>query len=391
MTFSRVPGRDRLYVGGIWSMNMESQRQQLHDQGVTHILSVIEYSFDHWGDEARRFPHHLSIDIDDDEDMDLLAHFPDAVRFIDEGLFPPGPPGEERHGGGTDTDGHIAAEGQPSSPGAVYVHCAMGKSRSVSCVVAYLLHKYPHRFGGDGRPLSAMSPPERRATARAAVEAAVQLVREGRSIAEPNPGFMAQLRLWWAMGCPAAPGALENHPVYQKWLYERLLREARDAHMPPDAGNIRFEDEIEAPGSGLAMQQQKMEEDDHGTPPYSKEIRCKKCRRTLATPGFVLPHAPAPSAALASGSCAHIFIDTLSWMRPALEDGALEGRLNCPGARCGATVGRFAWQGMMCSCRQWVVPAFSLNRSRIDELVPRPAAAATGLGVGSGRGSGGNL
>ncbi|KAH7040183.1 protein-tyrosine phosphatase-like protein, partial [Microdochium trichocladiopsis] len=370
MSLSRVPGPDRLFVGGVWALNMESQRQQLHDEGITHVLSVIKYSFDHWGEEAKRFPHHLSIDIDDDEDMDLLAHLPDAVRFIDQGLYPPAPAGESSGttGGSSSSSSSSRTEQiregaveEPRSPGAVYVHCAMGKSRSVSCVIAYLLWKYPHRFGG-GKPLAASTPAERRASAAQAVDRALELVRQGRSIAEPNDGFMDQLRLWWVMGCPAgAGGQLENHPAYQKWLYERLLKEARDAHVPPDAGHIRFEDEVVVQQADPATQ---------GRPAGGEaEVRCKKCRRTLATPKFVVSHGGGAPPAASAGSCAHVFIDTLSWMRPALEDGALEGRLNCPNAKCGATVGRFAWQGMMCSCKQWVVPAFSLNRSRVDELV----------------------
>jgi len=386
--FSRVPGRDRLFVGGVWGLNLESGRQRLHDEGVTHVLSVIKYSFDEWGEEAKRFPQHLSIDIDDDVDVDLLAHFPDAVRFIDQGLYPPKSAGEA-----PSSEENAAATGdEATSPGAVYVHCVMGKSRSVSCVVAYLLWKYPHRFSGNGKPLSSSTPAERRSGASSAVDSALQVVREGRSIAEPNDGFMEQLRLWWVMACPAgvsaaAGGQLESHPVYQKWLYKRLLKEARDAHMPPDADNIRFEDEVREGHSGSAAQKQPEQEAPIDSI-YNKEVRCKKCRRTLATPKFIVSHTP-PSTP-STTSCAHVFIDTLSWMRPALEDGALEGRLNCPNAKCGATVGRFAWQGMMCSCKQWVVPAFSLNRSRVDELVPRPAPAVVG-GSNGGRGSAGNL
>ena len=51
-------------------------------------------------------------------------------------------------------------------------------------------------------------------------------------------------------------------------------------------------------------------------------------------------------------------------MRPELEQGRLEGRIDCPKCRC--LVGRYAWQGMACSCGRWVVPAISLARGRVD-------------------------
>lgn len=52
-------------------------------------------------------------------------------------------------------------------------------------------------------------------------------------------------------------------------------------------------------------------------------------------------------------------------MRPELEQGKLEGRLECP--KCHTNVGKYAWQGMQCSCGDWVVPAISLSKGRIDE------------------------
>ncbi|GAP88587.2 putative tyrosine-protein phosphatase YVH1 [Rosellinia necatrix] len=340
-TLSRIPGEDNLFVGG----------NHLYENNITHVLSAIQFSFEKWGEEAKRFKH-MSIDIDDDESSDLLVRFPAAVRFIDGGLYPQG--SETR-------EGEATAASSPRN--GVYVHCAMGKSRSVSCVVAYLLYKYPHRFGGQQFIETPASTQRRRITAKDAVNSALQCVRETRPAAEPNPGFMRQLELWWEMGCPADDdGAVERHPTYQKWLYDGMLQEARDMKMAPDTEQIRFEDEVRVgeEGQGNAAAPQKDE----------KEVRCKKCRRTLATPDFLVSHTPTGQAA--GSSCAHVFIETLSWMRPMLEEGALDGRLVCPNTKCNATVGRFAWQGLQCTCKEWVVPAFSLNRSRVDEVSSRP-------------------
>ena len=61
-------------------------------------------------------------------------------------------------------------------------------------------------------------------------------------------------------------------------------------------------------------------------------------------------------------------------MRPELEQGKLDGRLECPNARCGTNVGKYAWQGMRCSCGKWVVPGISLARGRVDEVKSRTGA-----------------
>jgi dual specificity phosphatase 12 len=52
-------------------------------------------------------------------------------------------------------------------------------------------------------------------------------------------------------------------------------------------------------------------------------------------------------------------------MRPELEQGKLDGRLECP--KCHTNVGKYAWQGMQCSCGEWVVPGISLSKGRMDE------------------------
>lgn len=333
------------------------------EKDITHVLSVIKYSFDGWGEEAKRFKH-MSIDIDDMDDQDILGHLSSAVRFIESGLYP--------------SSAHASAS--EASPGAVYVHCAMGKSRSVSCVVAWLLYKYPHRFGGKEFAPSSASAVQRRETASSAVGQAVEWVRQGRPIAEPNSGFMRQLELWWEMGCPADDDrAVENHPIYQKWLYECKLKESRDLGMAPEAEWIRFEDEEEGT----------VKEDNAGLQAgtaagAANEIRCKKCRQVLANSKFVVEHQGTGNKASSAANCAHIFIETLSWMRPALEEGALDGRLVCQNAKCGATIGRFAWQGFKCTCGEWICPAFSLNRSRVDEVVVR-SAAGHGIRMPPGR------
>jgi len=113
----------------------------------------------------------------------------------------------------------------------------MGKSRSVTIVVAYLLRQYPNHT----------------------VSSALSLIQESRPIAEPNNGFMGQLELYKEMGCPRD---IDAQPKYQRWLYQREVDLALAAGMAPD--RVRFEDEEiqeESESSGKEI-----------------ELRCRKCR-----------------------------------------------------------------------------------------------------------------
>lgn len=248
---------------------------------------------------------------------------------------------------------------------------AMGKSRSVTITIAFLLRKYP----------------------QLSVDSALELIRKKRPLAEPNDGFMAQLQLYKDMGCPRD---IDAHPKYQRWLYMRMVDEALATGTAPE--QIRFEDE-------------EKQEEIEGS---EKELRCKRCRyvhdhifpfkvlrvevdflrRTLATTTYLIPHAPAsttPSGSTknaASTTCTHHFLHPLSWMRPTLSPetgddggpGPLTGRLECPNPKCLAQVGRYAWQGMRCSCGVWVCPAFSLQKGRVDEVLSKGKTDDVGVG-----------
>ena len=235
----------------------------------------------------------------------------------------------------------------------------MGKSRSATLVIAFLMSQ------------------DREATP----ESALKSIQTVRSIAEPNEGFMEQLWLYHRMGAPAE---VDLEPAYQRWLFERSVRESVDCGRAPD--QIRFEDEAH-PLPGASPE---------------REVRCRKCRRNLATSAYLVSHEPkSPSATQnalvaavtepmsdaeshhykrhtvgASSQCAHLFLDPLSWMRPELEKGNLDGRLECP--KCSTNVGKYAWQGSKCSCGAWVTPAISLSRSRVDEIRSRSLASAGG-------------
>jgi dual specificity phosphatase 12 len=241
----------------------------------------------------------------------------------------------------------------------------MGKSRSSTCCAAYIMKKFK----------------------QTAIQAILR-IKSVRPIVEPNAGFFQQLELYERM---RMADDVDAHPAYQRWLYQREVQETAPHGITPDVNKVRFEDEHAGPADGAAAAR--------------VEYRCRRCRRALATDAFVIRHAPPPhnSPFPTRLTCAHVFVDPLSWMRPQLEQGRLDGRLECPGSGPGSAcataaaaaaagggeratvVGRYAWQGMRCSCGAWVAPAMSLTVSKVDEVRVGGKAAVDirrGPGVG---------
>lgn len=375
MPLDRIPGEDNLYIGSAFVV---SQDKLLDSHNISHILSVLQYTKKEKADIAAQ-PHsrprtRIFVDVDDVEEEDLLVHFPRIVRFIDFGLQ-----------SGNKAEGDDNKDSTERN-GAVYVHCAMGKSRSATAVIAYLMWKHPEKFrsaegtetesGDTTRKASQKSQKYPPAAAEDALRRALALVREARPLVEPNPGFMRQLAMWWRMGCPAdSPDAIERRPAYQRWLYEKDVEESTRIGRAP--GRLWFGDEVEASkakDAAAAESETEEEEDDEKKPVkagQNYQLRCKVCRRVLAGQNFVVPHDPPETieGRPPPDACNHHFVEPLSWMRPVLEEGALEGRLVCPNTRCNAQVGRYSWQGFKCTCRAWVCPAFSLQSSRVDRIV----------------------
>lgn len=121
----------------------------------------------------------------------------------------------------------------------------MGKSRSAAVCIAYLLHRQPN----------ALTP-----------QTALDVVRAGRPLCEPNDGFMDQLNLYHEMGCP---DDVVNHSLYQRWLYRREVEESVACGRAPEMRSVRFEDEqpsVRAPSDDSRV----------------VEIKCRKCRYVLS-------------------------------------------------------------------------------------------------------------
>ncbi|KAJ5149488.1 dual specificity phosphatase [Penicillium atrosanguineum] len=320
MAMNQIPGQN-IYIGGIFCLK---NKAALDRANITHVVSVLRLapSENLFSD----FKQHR-IDIDDVDDENLLEHLPAAVNFIQSGL---------------------------DAGGSVLVHCAMGKSRSATVCIAYMLHQQR----------SGLTP-----------QSALEVIRQSRPLCEPNDGFMEQLNLYHEMGCP---DEVADHPVYQRWLYRREVEESVACGRAPELKSVRFEDE----------QPQRPQE------PTAQvvEIKCRKCRRGIADSKYIISHDQEKKESnkyRSNQECAHVFLHPMKWMRPSLfpeagpndyeGDAPLTGRLACPNTSCGANLGKFAWQGLQCNCGQWVVPAIGLAKARVDIANKAPVRGAGNL------------
>ena len=259
----------------------------------------------------------------------------------------------------------------------------MGKSRSTTLIIAYLLShsQAPQNTSPQTLPSQNLPP-----SSPLTPTTTLSLIRQTRPFAEPNSGFMHQLQLYHRMSCPHTLSLLEAHPIYQHWLYQRTVEASIATGQAPAVGNLRFSDEsspavvdveaTEIKELNLAAEEQGGTSSEVVEAASPSSFRCRRCRVPLATSSYLVPHTP--PASHPSTACAHIHITPLSWMRPELEQGKLEGRLFCPNKKCGQSVGRYAWQGMKCSCGEWVVPGMTLGRGRVDEARSRERGRAEG-------------
>ncbi|KAJ7493331.1 protein-tyrosine phosphatase-like protein [Mycena galericulata] len=128
----------KLYLGNLLAAESPQLMMRL---GITHILSVCpDYLV------TSKDVKHLTIPVQDDEHFNILQHLPATCQFIQEGL---------------------------DEGGKVFVHCAMGISRSAIVVSAYLM--FSHHISAAQ---------------------AIQAVRAGHPQSRPNYNFVRQLQVF---------------------------------------------------------------------------------------------------------------------------------------------------------------------------------------------------
>ena len=190
---------------------------------------------------------------------DLLSHLPSVITFL-----------------GTRT------------AGAALVHSKHGTSRSAAVVMAALMHKYKY-----------------------CLEKCFQLLKSKRECVQPNPGFMAQLRLWEAMRFKLEPDFLR----YKMYKLEKVSENFRKS-------KIISQEVVRAV----------LEPEPTNSRKSSIVYKCKACRRVLATCHNLIPHQAGHCSQSGSHCSQSVSITPMAWMEESLQR-SLAGKLFCPHCR----------------------------------------------------------
>ncbi|QSL65098.1 hypothetical protein MERGE_002403 [Pneumocystis wakefieldiae] len=196
----------------------------------------------------------------------------------------------------------------------ILIFCQAGISRSVTIVAAYLMQKL-----------------------KISKEDAILYIKKVHPDAQPNSGFMQQLQLF--QDCNYIID--KEIKLYRQWLLKHQIQSSLKSKKVPVVS--------------LYSQDESIQNDQI-------YLRCKKCGVVLANSNYIIDHQPKESFI----QCAHFFLEPLAWMKSELDNGNIEGKLNCP--KCSSRIGKYAWQGMTCSCKKWVTPALSIQKSKIDVI-----------------------
>jgi protein-tyrosine phosphatase len=141
---------ERIYIGDISSsMNKEEMKKN----GITHIVTVINGGTEMFPDDFK----YKIIHINDDSWVDIGSHFDEAIDFINHAL-------------------------ELSEHNKILIHCKRGISRSVTILMAYLLH-----MENSQKKIIDDLIDER-------IEEYVKLIKNRRPIANPNKGFIESLK-----------------------------------------------------------------------------------------------------------------------------------------------------------------------------------------------------
>lgn len=148
-TFSASEITARLFVGDLASA---SNKEAMKEQGITHIISVLNGAYDIFPDD---FTYKI-IHINDDAWVDIGKFFDETNSYIDKVMQEP------------DTK--------------IMIHCQRGASRSVTLMLAYMIYKTNQE---KTIPLDSVDD---------IVNKILQEVKAHRPIAEPNEGFIEGLK-----------------------------------------------------------------------------------------------------------------------------------------------------------------------------------------------------
>lgn len=115
--------------------------------------------------------------------------------------------------------------------------------------------------------------------------------------------------------------------------------------------------------------------------PAETNYTCRKCRAVLFTDVALSAHTMpangggrfahkyikhAEGGRKVNTACSSLFVEPLLLSAESGVDyPAGEGPLAC--TKCGTRYGNYVWSGEQCSCGEWIVPAFQVTKSKVDE------------------------
>lgn len=149
-TFSANEITSRIFVGDLASA---TNHEAMKEQGITHILSVFNGAYELFPSDFK----YKIIHINDDEWIDISEYFEESNKFIDD-----------------------AINSNPNNK--VMIHCQRGVSRSVTLLMAYMIWKYNLENKIKEDDIDNF------------IKEILKTVKNHRSIAEPNIGFISFLK-----------------------------------------------------------------------------------------------------------------------------------------------------------------------------------------------------
>lgn len=283
---------DGLFLG---SLEDALDERALKKRRITHVLYLNKATDAPW---AANYVYRI-IGINDMPKEDISVWLPSALSFIS----------------------NARATG-----GRVLVHCMMGKSRSATVVAAWLMWKRQERL-----------------------EPILSQMQRVRSIVNPNPGFVAQLK---AAERQLVAGSffIERH-----WATMERVAAQQMQMRGQDGGDAAlqassFLGELETVGGEMAW-------------------GCSWCGHELFTNHAIIRHENA-----GKGVCSlliHVDESGVDWLLQEFWSGDADpvdgGPILCPG--CSVVTGKWSWSGVVCECSHRVVPGFQFARPSLQVVV----------------------